>query len=125
MLNAQEVYSVPYLRRVADEYGIPLVLTLHGYPLYESVSEGYSTASRLGLGYLMRAEMRALRLADAVVTVDSRLYRHALRLVPERAGSIYTLMNFIDTSTFAPLDDPEEEARVRSGLRATWAGAGG
>ena len=31
----------------------------------------------------MRAEMRALRLADAVVTVDTRLYRHVLRLVPE------------------------------------------
>ena len=120
VLNAQEVYSVPYLRGVADEYGIPLVLTLHGYPLYESVSEGYSNASRMGLGYLMRAEMRALRLADAVVTVDSRLYRHALGLVPERAGSIYTLMNFIDTSTFAPFDDPQEEARVRSELRATW-----
>ena len=59
----------PYLRRVADTvYGIPLVLTLHGYPLYESVSEGYSTGSRQGLHYLMRAEMRALRLADAVVT---------------------------------------------------------
>ena len=120
ILNVQEVYSVPYLRSVADEYGIPLVLTLHGYPLYESVSEGYSTASRMGLGYLMRAEMRALRLADAVVTVDRRLYRHALGLVPERAGSIYTLMNFIDTSTFAPFDDPQEEARVRSELRATW-----
>ena len=74
----------------------------------------------MGLGYLMRAEMRALRLADAVVTVDRRLYRHALGLVPERAGSIYTLMNFIDTSTFAPFDDPQEETRVRSELRATW-----
>ena len=31
-------------REVADEFGLPLVLTLHGYPLYESVSEGYSTA---------------------------------------------------------------------------------
>lgn len=120
VLNVQEVYSVPYLRPVAQQYVIPLVLTLHGYPLYESVSEGYSTASRAGLAYLMRAEMRALRLADAVVTVDGRLYRHALKLVPERADSIYTLMNFIDTSTFAPLDHPEEEARLRRGLRAAW-----
>ena len=27
---------------------LPLVLTLHGYPLYESVSEGYSAASQYG-----------------------------------------------------------------------------
>ncbi len=120
VLNAQEVYSVPYLRDVADEYGIPLVLTLHGYPLYESVSEGFSAASRMGLSYLMRAEMRALRLADAVVTVDGRLYRHALGLVPERVGSIYTLMNFIDTSTFAPAGGPLQEGRLRRELRAKW-----
>ncbi len=118
VLNAQEVYSVPYLRGVADEYGLPLVLTLHGYPLYESVSEGYSSASQLGRNYLMRAEMRALRLADAVVTVDTRLYRHALRLVPERTDSVYTLMNFIDTSAFAPDPDPAVEQRLRDELRA-------
>ncbi len=120
VLNAQEVYSVPYLRPVADERGVPLVLTLHGYPLYESVSEGYSTSSPMGLHYLMRTEMAALRLADAVVTVDTRLYRHVLGLVPERADTVFTLMNFIDTSAFAPLDDPEEEARVRKELRARW-----
>jgi len=120
VLNAQEVYSVPYLRAVADEYGVPLVLTLHGYPLYESISEGYSAGSRAGYHYLMRAEMRALRLADAVVTVDTRLYRHALGLVPERSDSIYTLMNFIDTSAFAPLADPVEEERLRRAARAAW-----
>ncbi len=120
VLNAQEVYSVPYLRPVADTLGIPLVLTLHGYPLYESVSEGYSRSSRMGLHYLMRAEMRALRLADAVVSVDSRLHGHVLGLVPERAGTVFTLMNFIDTSVFAPPDDPAEEARLRSELRAAW-----
>ena len=120
MLNAQEVYSIPYLRGVADEFGLPLVLTLHGYPLYESVSEGYSADSEMGRHYLMRAEMRALRLADAVVTVDTRLYRHALGLVPERAGSIYTLMNFIDTSAFAPAADAAEEEQLRSELRAAW-----
>lgn len=120
VLNAQEVYSVPHLRSVADECGIPLVLTLHGYPLYESLSEGYSTASRMGLSYLMRAEMQALRLADAVVTVDTRLYRHVLRLVPERANSVYTLMNFIDTSAFAPGNDPAEEDSLRRELRGVW-----
>jgi exopolysaccharide biosynthesis WecB/TagA/CpsF family protein len=120
VLNAQEVYSIPYLRAVADEYGVPLVLTLHGYPLYESLSEGFSRASQMGRHYLMRSEMRALRLADAVVTVDSRLYRHALRLVPERSGSIYALMNFIDTSAFAPPEDAAEEQRLRRQLRTAW-----
>ena len=48
VLNAQEVYSVPALRGVADEYGIPLVLTLHGYPLFESLSEGYTSQSAAG-----------------------------------------------------------------------------
>jgi exopolysaccharide biosynthesis WecB/TagA/CpsF family protein len=120
VLNAQEVYSVPHLREVADRHRVPLVLTLHGYPLYESVSEGYSAASQMGRGYLMRAEMRALRLADAVVTVDTRLYRHALRLVPERADSIYTLMNFVDTSAFAAESDPAVEEKLRRDLRAAW-----
>jgi exopolysaccharide biosynthesis WecB/TagA/CpsF family protein len=119
-INAQEVYSVPLLRKVADEYGVPLVLTLHGYPLYESVSEGYSDASKMGLRYLERAEMRALRLADAIVTVDRRLYQHALKLVPERADSVYTLANFIDTSAFAPHDDAAEEERLRSDSRRAW-----
>lgn len=119
-LNAQEVYSVPYLRPVADRFRVPLVLTLHGYPLFESVSEGYSTSSEMGRNFLMRAEMRALRLADAVVTVDTRLYRHALRLVPERSTSIHTLMNFIDTSAFAPLEDAAEETLLRSELRKAW-----
>ncbi len=120
VLNAQEVYSIPYLRDVADRHGLPLVLTLHGYPLYESVSEGYSSASQAGQDYLMRAEMRALRLADAVVTVDTRLYRHALRLVPERGEHIYTLMNFVDTSAFAPESDRAAEARRRQELRTKW-----
>jgi exopolysaccharide biosynthesis WecB/TagA/CpsF family protein len=120
VLNAQEVYSIPYLRAVADKHGIPLVLTLHGYPLFESVSEGYSTSSEMGRNFLMRSEMRALRLADAVVTVDTRLFRHALKLVPERSASIYTLMNFIDTSVFAPLEDAAEEVRLRAELRKKW-----
>ncbi len=120
VLNAQEVYSIPYLREVADQFSVPLVVTLHGYPLYESMSEGYTAASRMGRHFLMRAELRALRLADAVVTVDTRLYRHALGLVPERSDSVYTLMNFIDTSVFAPPDDAAEEARVRRDLRAGW-----
>ncbi|NLT36038.1 MAG: glycosyltransferase family 4 protein, partial [Gaiellales bacterium] len=43
VLNAQDVYSVPGLRVVADRFSLPLVLTLHGYPLYESLSEGYTS----------------------------------------------------------------------------------
>ncbi|HEY5528754.1 MAG TPA: glycosyltransferase, partial [Thermoleophilia bacterium] len=120
VVNAQEVYSVPGLREAADARGVPLVLTLHGYPLFESVSEGYTSASRAGERYLMRAEMRALSLADAIVTVDTRLYRHALALVPERADRVYTLMNFIDTSAFAPIEDPAEEVRLRRELRDKW-----
>ncbi|MBC7293442.1 MAG: glycosyltransferase, partial [Thermoleophilia bacterium] len=102
VLNAQEVYSVPHLKPLANRQEVPLILTLHGYPLYESLSEGYSAQSKMGQHYLMRAEMRALRLADAVVTVDSRLYQHVLSLVPEKAGRVFRLMNFIDTSAFAP-----------------------
>lgn len=120
VLNAQEVYSIPYLRAVADRHRIPLVLTLHGYPLYESVSEGYSKSSKMGLNYLMRTELRALRLADAVVTVDTRLYKHALQLIPEREETTHTLMNFIDTTAFAPIDDPVEAAALRSRLRDSW-----
>lgn len=114
VLNAQEVYSVPALRGVADRLGVPLVLTLHGYPLYESVSEGYSEASHAGRRFLMSAELRALRLADAVVTVDSRLHAHVLRLAPDVAGRTVALMNFIDTSSFYPSLDGREE------LRRTW-----
>jgi exopolysaccharide biosynthesis WecB/TagA/CpsF family protein len=115
-LNAQEVYSVPALRVVADQFGIPLVLTLHGYPLYESDSEGYTAASDFGRRYLMGAEMRALRLADAVVTVDTRLHNHVVRLVPERADSVFALMNFIDTSSFFPRGEGREEARRAWGV---------
>lgn len=111
LVNAQEVYSMPALRRMADEQGLPLVLTLHGYPFYESVSEGYTARSRMGMTYLMRAELRAFRMADATVTVDTRLYRHALRLVPEKAGTTRALMNFIDTSSFAPGWEGREDLR--------------
>jgi len=111
VVNAQEVYSIPALREAADRAGVPLVLTLHGYPLYESVSEGYTNRSRLGRRYLMRSEIRALRLADAIVTVDGRLYRHVLRLVPERADVTYSLMNFIDTSAFSPTVEGRQELR--------------
>jgi len=48
VLNAQEVYAIPHLRSLADSHGIPLVLTLHGYPLYESVSK--ATRRRLQAG---------------------------------------------------------------------------
>ncbi|MBU2603230.1 MAG: WecB/TagA/CpsF family glycosyltransferase [Actinobacteria bacterium] len=112
VLNVQEVYSVPALRTLADRHGIPLVLTLHGYPLYESVSEGYSAASTAGRSYLMESELRALRLADAVITVDSRLRQHVLRILPERAARTSSLMNFIDTSSFAPGDEGRREARA-------------
>lgn len=114
VLNAQEVYSVPPLRAVADRHGIPLVLTLHGYPLFESLSEGYSTQSSRGRDFLMSAELRALRLADAVVTVDSRLYRHVLRLTPDKASVTSALQNFIDTASFYPSLDGRDE------LRRTW-----
>ncbi len=111
VLNAQEVYSVPALRGVADRFGIPLVLTLHGYPLYESVSEGYSKASSAGRRFLMDSELRALRIADAVVTVDTRLHRHVCRLAPDVAEHTFALMNFIDTSSFYPSVEGREELR--------------
>jgi len=110
-LNAQEVYSVPALRAVAGRHGVPLVLTLHGYPLYESDSEGYTAASDLGRRYLMGAEMRALRMADAVVSVDTRLHNPVLRLVPERADTVFALMNFIDTTAFFPSEEGRDAAR--------------
>jgi exopolysaccharide biosynthesis WecB/TagA/CpsF family protein len=113
VLNAQEVYSVPALRAVADEHGLPLVLTLHGYPVFESLSEGYTAESAAGRRYLMRAEIRALRLADAIVTVDTRLLEHVLKLVPERSGDALALMNFIDTSAFFPSTDGREELREK------------
>lgn len=111
VLNAQEVYSVSALREAADRNGVPLVLTLHGYPLYESLSEGYTRSSALGRGFLMRAEMQALRLADAVVTVDTRLYNHVVRLVPERTERVTALMNFIDTAAFFPSREGREALR--------------
>ncbi len=111
VLNAQEVYSVPSLRAVADRYDIPLVLTLHGYPLFESMSEGYTTASPGGRSFLMGSELRALRIADAVITVDSRLHRHVLRLAPERSSTTTSLMNFIDTSSYQPGVEGREELR--------------
>lgn len=113
VLNAQDVYSVPGLRTVADTYGIPLVLTLHGYPLYESVSEGYTTQSAWGESYLVRSELRALRQADRIVTVDTRLRDFALNLVPEKASAVTALMNFIDTSSFFPSREGSEELRGR------------
>ena len=115
VVNAQEVYSVPHLRRVADRHRVPLVLTLHGYPLYESVSEGYTGGSDWGKRYLERSEVRALRLADAVVTVDARLHRHVLRLVPECADAVSSLMNFIDTTAFRPTDEVVAESGTRAG----------
>lgn len=114
VINAQDVYSVPLLRKVADRYGLPLVLTLHGYPYYESISEGYTAKSQWGRSYLIRTELKALRLADRVVTVDSRLYRFVLDTVPERADRVHALPNFIDTSAFFP----SEEGRAK--LRAAW-----
>lgn len=111
VLNAQDVYSIPALRAVADRYEIPLVLTLHGYPLYESMSEGYSRASAAGLSFLMESEIRALRLADSVVTVDSRLHRHVLRIAPELASRTSLLMNFIDTSSYRPSFEGRRELR--------------
>ncbi|HZK49596.1 MAG TPA: glycosyltransferase family 4 protein, partial [Thermoleophilia bacterium] len=111
VLNAQEVYSIPALRAVADRHGIPLVLTLHGYPFYESVSEGYSRASKVGRSFLMESEIRALRLADAVAAVDTRLHRHALWLAPEVATTTSLLMNFIDTTSYAPSLEGRGESR--------------
>src|SRR5680860_1078362 len=102
-------------RRVADRHRVPLVLTLHGYPLYESVSEGYTGGSDWGKRYLERSEVRALRLADAVVTVDARLHRHVLRLVPECADAVSSLMNFIDTTAFRPTDEVVAESGTRAG----------
>lgn len=119
VLNAQDVYSVPGLRTVADRFSLPLVLTLHGYPLYESLSEGYTSGSAWGRSYLVRSELAALRLADEVVTVDTRLYGFACNLVPEKADAITSLMNFIDTSAFYPSWEGREQ------LRAKWNVPGG
>lgn len=113
VLNAQDVYSVPGLRAAADRYGIPLVLTLHGYPLYESLSEGYTTKSAWGRSYLVRSEMKALRQADRIVTVDTRLYDFAVDLIPDRSSAVVSLMNFIDTSSFFPSREGREELRGR------------
>ena len=74
---------------------------------------GYTTQSAWGESYLVRSELRALRQADRIVTVDTRLRDFALNLVPEKASAVTALMNFIDTSSFSPSREGSEELRRR------------
>ncbi len=102
VLNAQDVYSVPGLRRRSPRLSA-LRVRLRG--LYHSV--------RLGRSYLVRSNSGLCGGgADRIVTVDTRLRDFALNHVPEKASAVTALMNFIDTSLLFPQSRGSEGAEA-------------
>ncbi len=95
----------------------PMVMVLHTYfnvemKLNYGVPESHPLYQRTLQNYLEGA-----RAARRIICVDNRIGQHVKDTLPEKAGSVTVVLNFIDTDRFSPsTDEQQAEARRRYGV---------
>ena len=95
---------------------IPVLLTLHGYFPRETVNYGYynDINRKRVFDYCFSIENEAVRFADAIVTVDTRI-KNYLHDEHDRSENVYVVFNAIDDKRFFPVSD-EEKKKLRKEL---------
>ncbi len=88
---------------------IPLLLTLHGYFPRETVNYGYynDINRKKVFDYCFSIENEAVKFADAIVTVDTRI-KNYLHDEHNRKDNVYVVFNAIDDNRFFPITDIEK-----------------
>lgn len=109
VINAQDVIACRAAR--AAWPSTPVVMTVHGYLVYENISEGLLAPQSPLTKRLLDFEGKAYSGADYVVCVDSRIASH-VKSLGAKAQRIEVIHNFVDIARFAPAT-PEQRAASR------------
>lgn len=104
VINAQDVFAT----LAAAEYPVPVVLTLHGYFTYEAVSKRSLRQDTAPEQFFIAQEQQAYRLADQIITVDTRLKNHVQQMA-DRVHGVNIIKNFIDTTKFTVASKKHKE----------------
>ncbi|MCC5803169.1 glycosyltransferase family 4 protein [Rossellomorea vietnamensis] len=95
VVNTQDVYAT----LAAEDSGIPVVETVHGYYSFEAISRGAIQEGSKEDELIREREKKAYSLAAEVVTVDQRIKDYVYKISGREATSI---KNFIDVEDFDP-----------------------
>ncbi len=95
---------------------IPVLLTLHGYFPRETVNYGYydKVNRKKVFDYCFSIENEAVRFADAIITVDTRI-KNYLHDEHDRSKNVFVVFNAIDNNRFFPVS-VEEKLQYRKEL---------
>lgn len=93
----------------------PLVLTLHGYLGRETMNYNRYTPqeARKIEGYLNHVEAQALKKAQAVICVDSRIQDYVVQEYGYPKSQTHVIYNAIDTDRFCPVSS-QEQAQLKA-----------
>ncbi|MCL4499025.1 MAG: glycosyltransferase family 4 protein [Chloroflexi bacterium] len=99
VINAQDIFAVNAVGDYDKHDRLPVVLTVHGYFRYETMSVGSLCENTGPERYFIKEEEHALDRADRIVAVEKGRQRYLLGLgVPDWKVSVIT--NFIDPAAF-------------------------
>lgn len=98
----------------AADYGIPLVVTVHGTDLigYERIMESGEPRMRV----FEDAARKALERASAIVTISKENDQLVRRLFPEQAGKCHLILNGYNSDVFYPEVLPQREVMEALGI---------
>lgn len=106
---AEDALSAVAVRDVLHWTDVPLVLTVHGYLAYEEAAAGFCAKGDAVYTYLMAAEHKAYRAADAVICVDERIAQYVGQIRP---GQVAVIENAVDDRVLEP-PNPEAKWQAR------------
>lgn len=98
VINAQSVYAFRFLPLVAKWCRARLVLTVHGYAVFEPESQRHIRAGGLAARHFAALEAFAFAKADEVVAVDSRIRAYAAGIAGR--ATVHLRKNFLDPAEF-------------------------
>jgi len=114
ILHAQDATAAFAVSRALGADRPPLVLTCHGYLLYETLSRGRMSPDSIGARYEKKIEIKGLTAADSIVTVDTRISSFVKETLGE-STPVTIIKNFLDSSQFSP-----QAQENKAELRAKW-----
>lgn len=94
IIHCHDIITFNRVKNIAGRYGIPILLTVHGYIPEEEVHNGHVQRDSVEHRYWMKTEWFALKEADKVLAVGTELKEYLLSVYPE--AKIDMLPNPID-----------------------------
>lgn len=105
IIHAQDPMAYASTHLVRTFTNIPVVLTVHGYFVYEAVAGRAKEGSFIWY-FLQRWEVSAFESAETIFAVDQNLKRYVVGHDPNRTD-IILMRNFVNVEKFSPSLSPE------------------